>query len=91
MGRRRTRALPREQDSLFYYQAKEDYLGEELPCRKSKSEETIKAVGSAIASYHEFLESQKHVHKERGKNYRETDASNNYILNHISSLIYRTL
>ena len=29
--------------------------------------------------------------KERRKNYRETDASNNYILNHISSLIGRAL
>ena len=55
MGRRRKMPLVRSKDPLFYYETKAEYENREAWNKKSQSEETAKAVKSALNIYHIFL------------------------------------
>lgn len=55
MGRTRKAPLAKSKDPLFYYETKVEYETREAWNKKSRSEETAKAVKSALSSYHTFL------------------------------------
>lgn len=55
MGRRRKLPLAKCKDPLFYYETKVEYENREAWNKKSRSEETAKAVKSALNTYHIFL------------------------------------
>ena len=65
MRRKANVSLPKSKDPLFYYETKTTYEEKIAYNKRSKSEETGKAVKSALRSYHTFLINKMGKTKEK--------------------------